>query len=201
MLASDTYSKDPEAGSSGTVATYSTMGTLKPDAAAVTGAGAGWTGESKGETGTYDQKDYVYSADMTLANKSTNKIDIDATVTISWTVSTDTIKFLRVGFLVGSSNEGTWSYKFVSLGNDIASGEGSAITTGTNYVYDATKSTVTVEYSKLIDEFDGNTVRTITFLAWFDGNDSECYVDNAISVSELNLSVEYNAVKPNESGD
>lgn len=191
--------KKPSSSSSGTAATYTDIGTLTPDVG--TSNKAVWAGEKDGvtETSTYAQDKYVYTADMTLANKS-NKADIDATVTITWgnAVNTDTFKFIRVGFLIGTLSDTTWSYEYISLANDITTGEGGAVTSGTNYVYatGSTGKTITVEYASLISDFESNSVRTITFLAWFDGNDEECYVNNAVEVGELTLELHFEAVAP-----
>lgn len=195
--------KKPTATSSGTPATYGQRGTITADISAKD-PGAVWTGDTYGESKTYNQVDYVYSADMTLANKS-KEADIDGTVTISVNSSvtsvSQTISFLRVGFLIGSTDGTDWSYTYVSAANDITIASNN-ITSGTKYVYNDTAKTVTVSFAKLIAGFESNGVRTITFLAWFDGDDDDCFVNNAVSVNEFNLSVDYEAkaVTATESG-
>lgn len=185
----------PTATTPGTVATYTDIGTITPDMTAGTVKSV-WAGETADGGDAYEQIDYIYSADMTLANKS-KEADIDAKVTIgvdaAITSVSQTVSFLRVGFLIGSTTDGTtWTYDYVSAENDITIAS-NVITTGTKYVYDATKKTVTIEFAELIKGFKSNSVRTVTLLAWFDGNDSDCFVNNAASVNEFNLSVEYEA--------
>ena len=194
-----TYETDqgPTSSSSGTVATYGARGTLTP-ATSGSDTGAVWEGEAKtADAGAakYAKDDYIYTADMTLANKS-KAADIDATITIgvdaSLTSVSSTISFLRIGFLIGETDGTDWTYSYVTEANDITIAS-SSITTGTKYVYDSTAKTVTVEFAKLIENFDSNSVRTVTILVWFDGDDTDCFVNNALSVNEFNISAAFEA--------
>ncbi|MDE7087183.1 MAG: hypothetical protein K2O67_03220, partial [Clostridia bacterium] len=119
-----TESGKPTSSTSGTVATYGARGTLTPDMAAAT-PGAAWEGEAKSDDAgapKYAKDEYIYTADMTLANKS-KAADIDATITIgvdaSLTSVSSTISFLRVGFLIGEKVGADWKYSYVTEANDI----------------------------------------------------------------------------------
>lgn len=191
--------KKPDAENAGEVDTYDKLAT-----GAVTTNGLGLTGESYtpegGTATTYDPAKYIYKQDMTLANKS-DEVNIDAQVDIGRAASsqTNTHLFIRAGFIIGTESDGAWSYSFTSIENSLSNADGANATTGTN-VKDVT-STVTFTYANLIAGFASNTVRTVTFLVWFDGDDTDCFVNNAVSVSEFTIAVTFTVGTATASGD
>ena len=174
----------PTSGTSGVVAAngYSTMDTFTFASTGVTADADKKVGDKAGYV------PYVYKQDMTLANKGM-EINVDATVTISWAQgSTDTYKFIRVGFVLGTptldsdGNVTAWTYAFKSLQNDIS--------TVTN-VSATNKDTIAFEYEDLIKNFVQDSLTTVTFLVWFDGDDPDCFVDNAIKVNAFSIDINF----------
>ncbi len=122
--------------------------------------------------------DCIATFDMTLANK-TNAIGISATVDVTGTTDDETLTFVRTGFLVGvqdNDTDETMTYSFVSLPN-------SSVISGT---------TTQFVYNNLIASFNGNTIATVTFMVWFDGNDTDCFVNHAKTVDDIEFSITFN---------
>lgn len=169
-----TYTADgaPNAGSSGTPATYKEVDNGTVDTQFK------WATKNIDGTDKFAASltDYVVGYNMTLANTGV-VVDVTAEVQVTWTSNQDnTYKFLRTGFLVGVGE----TYKFHSIAND---------STGTALTATGDKFT----YTNLISNFAANSVVTITFFAWFDGTDSECITNNALNPAALGIGVNYKA--------
>ena len=136
---------------------------------------------------TYTAANYVVSDSMTLANKSSDA-KISAEVEVKWTATTNTYKFLRTGFLVGiPGSSDSVTYTFYSLEN--VTGKGELKATGDK-----------VTYTDLIAKLANNSVAYVTFLAWFDGNDADCFVNNATSVGQFTINLSFSATKIEAAG-
>ncbi len=138
-----------------------------------------WDETSKAASGT--NEDYVAIYDMTLANKAA-AVGINATVTVTSQSGDETVTFLRVGFVVGTQTEaaGAMTYNYFSIENDDAT----ALVTG---------SGGTFTYNNLIASFTRDTVATVTFLVWYDGNDSDCFVNHAKVTNAITVDITFNA--------
>ncbi len=116
--------------------------------------------------------DYVYRQTMSIVNKAaegseeTNPINVKVTVT----GGTNTTTFLKCAFVV--TVDGTVSYVDAGVG-----------TGTTEFVF--TKN-------NLIASLTDNEIAQIAFLVWYDGDDEDCFADNAINVEELTIELEFN---------
>ncbi len=139
--------------------------------------------DATGKSGNVSETDdkYIASYDFTLANKST-PTPINATVTVTPQTTDETVTFLRTGFLVGtqSAESGPMTYNFFSIANDGAT----KLTAGTEGTF---------TYSSLITNFARDTVATITFFVWYDGNDSDCFVNHAKITNEIAVKITFDA--------
>lgn len=137
----------------------------------------------------HDDEDYVATFDMTIANKS-NATDIYVSVTITPAADTNTCLFVRTGMLVGTqmTSGGSMTYKFYSIEN--AAGTGTAVP----------KGGATLNYGKMFSQMPRDTVATISFLVWFDGNDAECTVNNASDLQEISFKIDFTTQAPGGPG-
>lgn len=123
--------------------------------------------------------DYIATFNMTVANKSL-ATDIQAKVNV--TASNDgTCLFVRTGMLVGMQTAAgqDMTYKFYSIANE--SEGGTALT----------KTGGELDYGTILPAMPRNTVATITFLVWFDGQDTDCTVNNASSLGAITFSIDF----------
>lgn len=177
-----TYSSDsnkPTAGTPGTATGYTAVGESEIDS---TGSyfkwksgGATTTGEVASLTG------YVAGYNMTLANSGV-AVDVKAEVEVTLNTTDTTYTFLRTGFLVGVPGDTSTTYTFYSIANS-----------GSNALSQGTTTNNKFTYTDLIKSFKANSVVTITFLVWFDGNDTDCYTNNALTPGQLTVGITYTA--------
>ena len=134
-----------------------------------------------------ESKNYVAGYNMTIGNMA-QTVDVDATITISWTGDDNTNKFVRAGLIIssiqGTSTGSTVTYSFYSAPNTTA----------------ATGTSLEFKYAKILEDFADKNFATVTLLVWFDGNDADCYVTNASVKATLNATVTYTAVAKPASG-
>lgn len=117
---------------------------------------------------------YVYRQTMSIVNKaaadSMDTHDINVQVTV--TGGTNTTSFLKCAFVVTVDTTVTYV--------DAGTGTGT-----TSFVF--TKN-------DLITALTDNKIAQIAFVVWYDGDDPDCYADNAVSVEELTISLEFNTM-------
>ena len=151
-----TYSTNPDVAEAGTAATWTTVATLS------SGTSGAVTGSAKDGGGTYVPKDYFVYGYVTIARKQTTAatFNLAATATVNYGVESNLNKAFRVGLLIdnGSLIE---SADNSAVSGNVALFNGQQVATG------------------LAD----NQVHVILLLAWFEGADSDCYTNNAVSLS------------------
>lgn len=159
------WTTKPDVGSAGTVAAdgYKDIGTVTVSAV-TPGTGITLT-------------EYVYSHDMSLLNKAgtdvTEKLKLDIEVLATAPTGTTTINFLKCGFLIGT----TWKTMPVGAGAEGLDWTGS----GTDYKYTFTEAI----------ELDPNVAQTIRFVVWYEGTDGDCKANNALSVENMNFTINF----------
>lgn len=131
---------------------------------------------STADTLTAPVSNYVYRQTMSIVNKggesdeeNVNTNDINVKVTVAG--GTKTTSFLKCAFVITVGE--TISY--------VDAGAGAK--SGSDFVF--TKN-------GLIEDLADNKIAKIGFLVWYDGDDEDCYVSNAVKVEELTISIEYN---------
>lgn len=165
-----TYTTEPTPGTKGTVATFKDV-----DEGSVDGQFK-WKTKNVAGTDTFAATiaSYVAGYNMTLANVG-EAVNVTAEVAVTWGSNDNSHQFVRTGFLVGVSG----SYKFYSIANENSDALASS---GDKFTY-----------TNLVSNFAGNSVVTITFLAWFDGDDTQCYLTNAINATDVGFNITYKA--------
>ena len=157
-------------------ATYSTA----PDVANA-GSAATWTtvanlssGTSGTVTGasTYVPKDYFVYGYVTIVRKQTTAatFDLKATATVSYSIESQLNKAFRVGVLIDN-------------GTMVESADNSAVSGSV-----ALMNGVSVA-SGLTD----NAVHVALLLGWFEGEDSDCYTNNAVALSTNTIDWQFTA--------
>lgn len=154
----DEYKTEPTPGTAGEADTYIAQGTVTL---------------ADGAVNATDKivKDYVYVQRMSLVKKaaegSTDKISLNAEVSVSYTVTTaNTLGFLKCGFIVGGD---TIEWKAMS-------GE-----------WASDKTT----FTGLVKSLKDNTIQQVAFVVWYDGDDTDCYSNNAVNVEEMSFSITF----------
>lgn len=168
----------PDVGSAGTVATdgYVTIGTVANTAdflKTTLGTGA--------PTGA-QISDYVYAKQMSLMNKGgadTADLTLDVTVTVTIPENSTTINFLKCGFIVEGSSGMEWKAM-----TDVAAGSASwtAGTADTEKKY---------EITGLVTNLKVNVAQAVTFVVWYEGNDEDCYANNALALEATSFSIAF----------
>lgn len=151
----------PTVGSAGSAQTWTNKGTFTK------------TTTTQQLNTTSDDKigNYIAGETMTLVRKAASnakKSDIGATVTITISGESALNGALRCGFLVNT----TWT----------ESEDASSHISG---------SKITWTFNNLISELTDNTVQTVTFVVWFEGEDSDCTSNNAIALSNLSVEISF----------
>ncbi len=180
-----TYSTDPSATQGGVATAYDTIGTMKETDRALANA---LTGEGAKQAANYAAK-YTFSIVRLKEVATGTKSSLDAEVVLTFNTAvtgadadTDkTWKFIRTGFYVASTDttnslEATW----VSIENTAAT------------LTDATGGkTLTFDYSStdsvIKDVLKSNTAYVITLVVYFDGDDTDCFVNNAQTTNGISV--------------
>lgn len=165
-----TWTTAPTGTSAGTPATMQTLGTYGLSSDTITQDTTNTTPDVSG---------YVALYTMTVAriNDSTDA-DLKAKVTITYN---------------GTESDGDYTWKFIRTAFYTTNGWVSLA----NSESTISENELTFDYSgdnAVIDgDFDGNTAYVIQFAVFLDGDDTDCYANNAMSVSEFEIQIEYTA--------
>lgn len=143
------------------------------------GSGATWTDINSFNSATartevesggakQDLGQYIAYETMTLIRKAQNAsyADIDATVTITLSATSGLNGALRCGFLVGT----TWTES------------ADASVSGTS---------ITWNFDNIISNLADNTCQAVSFAVWYEGEDSDCTSNNAITVSTNTVTISF----------
>lgn len=111
---------------------------------------------------------YIAYETMTLVRKAQtpSNADIDATVTITLSATSALNGALRCGFLVGTN----WTE------SPDASVSG---------------NTITWNFDNIISNLADNTCQAVSFAVWYEGEDSNCTSNNAITVSSNTVAISF----------
>ena len=162
-----TYSTAPDVANAGSAATWTTVATLS------SGTSGAVTGASKSPSGTYVPKDYFVYGYVTIARKQTtaSTFNLSATATVTYSVESQLNKAFRVGVLIDS-------------GTMVESADNAAVSGSV-----ALMSGVTVASG-----LDDNEVHVALLLGWFEGQDTDCYTNNAVALSTNTIEWQFTAV-------
>ncbi len=117
----------------------------------------------------YEVSNYASYNQISVVRKAdtdTEQYGLNASVTISGITGDTSYKYLKVGFLNGN----TWTVKGI---------DGEA--TGT----------ATIQFDDLVTGINDNTPVNFNFVIWFDGDDKDCYSNNAVNVATLSVSISF----------
>ncbi len=123
---------------------------------------------SSNEAG-YEVSNYASYNQISVVRKAdtdTEVYGLDATVTISGITNDTSYKYLRVGFLNGNT--------FTDKGIDV----------------EAT-TTATIQFDDIVTGINDNTPVNFNVVIWFDGDDKDCYSNNAVNVAKLSVSISF----------
>ncbi len=175
-----TYTTNPTGGSAGVAATYDVHGTFDNTSTAFTAA----TDKVPA--------DYATLYAMSLArinNKNGAELQAEVVFTFDNADGDNTYKFVRCGFLTKEKGTDTVA-EFVTIANEEAANV---------CAYDTTDKTVTFSYkgtNAVMKKFDGNTAYAVQFVVWFDGPDTDCFVNNALTTHNITVSITYSLEDP-----
>lgn len=168
----DNWTTKPTPGTAGEAGSYNEVGAL--------------TGSKAGEKANVAESGTITSSiayeKMTIVRKNANngQYDLSAVVTvenIDTTTPVDIWKALKVGFLLSTDQGENWTW--------IQTADEDATLTGT-----------TAKFSSMnlgVDFADNNTV-SVVFVVWYDGDDDDCFANNALVTNALTIRVDFNSI-------
>ena len=117
----------------------------------------------------YEVSNYASYNQISVVRKAdtdTEQYGLNASVTISGITNDTSYKYLKVGFLNGD----TFTVKGI---------DGEATTTAT------------IQFDDIVTGINDNTPVNFNVVIWFDGDDKDCYSNNAVNVAKLSVSISF----------
>lgn len=122
----------------------------------------------------------LYTMSVNRVKEPQEECALDATVTLSFDASVTDLskdnswKFITVGFYTAEG--------FVSIEN-----KNTALGTGNTLTFEFTRDNSKAVMTKM----KSNAVNVIQFVVWYDGDNEQCYVNNALQTHAMNVTIDY----------